>query len=139
LDTNFRKWQGIVEKSRGLSEAERGALVSRMKLELGPATAMQVFQGTPGAAKGFQNLQAFKDMKAALPAANATAGVAAAAPKKALSATIGGAEVGLTSKQLQSMKKPALYLGGGALAHKAISGGGGDKPSGKRGVVVVNS
>lgn len=138
LKKSKQRWVNIIEKSRGLSEAERTALIQRMKLELNPVTTMQVLEATPGGAKGFKELQAYKDLKAAVPAAEAAESAASVAPKHAVGATIGGTQVGLTSKQLRAAKKPALYLGGGALAHRAISGGS-EKPSGKRGVVVVNS
>lgn len=145
LEKAKQRWVNIVEKSRNLSETERAALIQRMKLELNPVTTMEVFKATPGGTKGFKELQAYKDLKAAVPATRtAETGAAAAGraatsgPRHAVGATIGNAQIGLSKKQLEQIKKPALYLGGGALAHRAISGGG-KKPSNKRGVVVVNS
>jgi len=135
---NFREWQDIVQKSGNLREGERAALVSRMQRELGAQSAMSVFTATN--AKGFKDLDAYKSLQKAVPKAAATGGGAATGcGKAAVGLNVGDKSVGLSSKQLDKVKKPALYLGGGALAHRAIGGGGKDKPSGKRGVVVVNS
>ena len=44
------------------------------------------------------------------------------AAKKAVGVNVGGTSYGFTSKQLQKAKKPAMYLGGGALASKVMFG-----------------
>lgn len=127
---NLRKWQDIIRKSERVGEAEKAALVSRMRREMGDQSAMNAFSSVRG--HGFKDQ--IKDLRKAVPAAAASPG--GAVNPLAASVNVGGKDYGFTGKQLKSMKKPALYLGGGAVAHKAITGGG-DKKSGRGPVIIT--
>lgn len=135
IGRSFRKWQDIVRRAESAPEAERAALIAQMRKSLGDEKTMKVFSAHQGG--GYKNLEAFKDLKRSVPTPAPAPG-APGGPAHRVGVNIGGTQMGLTSEQLQKMKTPALYLGGGYLAHKAISGGGGNENK-KRGVVVVNS
>lgn len=131
---NLAEWQDLIRKSSNASDAEKAALVSRMRRDLGPQSTMNAFNATTGhkfkGVEGFKNLQKEVSEIAATPGAGAKKNLAA-------SVTIGGKEVGVTGKQLQAAKKPALYAGAGYMGHRALSGGGDSKKSGRGPVIIT--
>lgn len=130
----FRLWEDRVRKAEPLGDAHRDAVLSRMRVELGDERTAKLVHGN----KAFSKLPSYDGLRAPADAGTAAGGAQAVKPLAA-GVTLGGKQMGVTSEQLGKLKKPAMYLGAGVLAHKALSKGGDDGDSKKRGVVVVNS
>lgn len=128
----FRGWQDVVRKSENLSQAERAALISKLRKRFGDENAHQILDSTKS--KAFMDMHEFKELKRTLPP---KPGEVPAAKKKAIGMNIGGTEVGLSKEQLNKMKTPALAVGAGYLGHRALTKN--DEGKSKRGgVVIVN-
>jgi len=129
---NLREWQDLIRKSKHASEGEKAALVSRMRRALGDQSALNAFSSMKG--HGFD----IKDLQKAVPAGAARGGITVAKGTKPMAAgiNIGKTKVGLTSQQLDKMKKPALYAGAGYLGARALIGKN-DKPKSSRGPVII--
>jgi len=130
---NIREWQDVLRRAEGASEAEKMAILSRMRRNLGDDSSLNLLTSMPNTS--FKKVPGFDDLKKSVPMQAAQAGEKAT-KNYAVSGTIGGSEVGLTSKQLNAMKKPALYAGAGYMGHRALSGGG-DKQKSGRGPVII--
>lgn len=130
----FRRWEDHVRHADSLGDAERVALVSRMRINLGDERAAKLIAGS----KSLRDLPNARDLKKVTQDAAQAAG--GGAKPSGISLNVGNAQMGISSEQLNKLKKPAALLGAGYLGHKALSGrnsGEGEKK--KSGVVVVNS
>lgn len=125
----FRQWEDHVRRAESLGDADRAALVSRMRVNLGDERAAKLVQGS----KALRDLPGSRDLKRLSQEAAVTGG-----KPSALGVSIGGTHAGVTSEQLNKLKKPAALVGAGYLGHRALASG---KPEEKKksGVVVVNS
>lgn len=128
----FRKWEDHVRQAENLSPDQQASLISRMRVKLNDDRAAKLIAGS----KALSNHPAGRDLRKAVDAVSAAS--AGAAPK-ALGVNIGGAHAGITSEQLNKLKKPAALVGAGYLGHRALTSSGGDDDKKKSGVVVVNS
>lgn len=132
-ESALRSWKSSARAYDGLGDIEKMKFVEKLRKKYPDATVHAIL----GDNKGFAHLPAMKELRQAVtPAASAASGGAAGG--KALGVNIGGTQLGVTNDQLKKMKKPALYLGGGALAYRAINGGKSEPEKKKSGVVIVN-
>jgi hypothetical protein len=127
---NLREWQDLIRKSKDLPEAQKAALVSRMRRNLGDQSALNAFSSMKGHGFGKQ----IGDLQKAVPAAAAGG---KGGKQLAVGANIGGTQVGLTADQLKKVKKPALYAGAGYMGHRALTGGGEKQKSGRGPVIIT--
>jgi hypothetical protein len=132
---NLREWQDLIRKSEKVPDAEKAALISRMRRDLGDQSALNALTSVKG--HGFKDLPSFKDLQKAVPAQAAQLPGVAGAKPLAAGVNIGGTQVGLTSEQLKKMKKPALYAGAGFMGHRMLTGGGDSKQKSSRGPVII--
>lgn len=135
-ERNMRDWQDLVRKAENAPDAEKIALLSRMRRSLGEQPAMNALSAMKSTS--FKKLDAYKDLAKSVPAKAAKPGEAVNAAGKPLAASvgIGGKQVGLTKEQLKKSKKPAVYAGAGYLAHRSMSPSN-DKPKSRRGPVII--
>jgi len=133
----IRGLEDHVRRGRSLGDKQRNELVSRLRVKHGEEAAGHLFASDPA----YKDLPAAKGLKGpaaeAKPAAKPEGGKPEGGKPKAIGVNIGGVQAGLTGEQLAKAKGPAAMIGGGYLAHKAISSKGDDEK--KKGVVVVNS
>lgn len=129
----LRSWKSAARSYEGLGDIDKMKFVEKLRKKYPDSTVHAILHDN----KGFSHLPAMKEIRqAAAPVARA-AGGAGEAGGKALGLSVGGTNLGVTSDQLKKMKKPALYLGGGALAYRAINGKS-EPEKKKSGVVIVN-
>lgn len=126
-----RSWQSAARKYEGLGDIEKAKFVEKLRTKYGDETAHEILKSN----KSFQHLPSMKQIRESMPKPTAAGGGGGG---KAVGVNVGGTQLGLTSEQLSKAKKPAMYLGAGLLAHRAISNR--PEPEKKKsGVVVVNS
>ena len=129
-----RQFQELVHQAENASPQQRLALLSKLRQQTGAANAHAVIKASGG--KNWKAMPEFKELGAASTADAAAKGLPGA-KKKALGINVGGTEVGLDEKQLKAIKKPAMYLGGGALAYRAIKGPGDNDQGRRRGAPII--
>ncbi|MBP9826353.1 MAG: hypothetical protein KBF21_19150 [Thermoanaerobaculia bacterium] len=127
-----RSWKSAAREYANLGDGDKMKFVEKLRRKFPDETVHAILKDN----KDFHHLPGWKQLASA--AAPVAAGAGAGAGGKALGVNIGGHQLGLTGKQLDKIKTPALYLGGGALAARAISGKS-EPEKKKSGVVVVNS
>ncbi len=114
-----RQLQESIRRLESAPEAERAATLARLRANMGSENAYALVSAAGG--KNWKGMEAFKELKKVQPKKPPGTPGAPSAPG-GVGVNVGGRQVGLSSEQMQKIKKPALYLGGGALAHRAITG-----------------
>jgi len=127
-----RKWQSAARKYEGLGDDAKAKFLDKLRVKYGDKAAHEILKGE----KGFQHLPGWKDIQKSMPKPAAAGG--GAGGDKALGISVGGNQLGFSKEQLNAAKKPAMYLGAGVLAHRAITNRS-EPEKKKSGVVVVNS
>lgn len=127
-----RKWQAAARKYEGLGDDAKTKFLDKLRVKYGDDAVHEILKSE----KGFAHLPGWKEIQKARPKPAAAGG--AGGDGKALGISVGGNQLGFSKEQLNAAKKPAMYLGAGVLAHRAISNR--NEPEKKKsGVVVVNS
>lgn len=126
-----RKWQNAARKYEGLGDDAKAKFLDKLRVKYGDKAAHEILKDS----KGFQHLPGWKEVQKVVPK---PAGAGGAGGDKALGINVGGNQIGFTKEQVNAVKKPAMYLGAGMLAHRAITNRS-EPEKKKSGVVVVNS
>lgn len=132
-----RTWKERVRELENVPEAERAATLSRMRVALGDEAAYKLVNSAGG--KNWKEMGTFKELKKLQPkpTPGSPEALAQAKQQSGIGLNVGDHQMGLSSQQLKKMKTPALYLGGGYLAHRAISGPKRDDRGGGGPVIVT--